>query len=110
MKKFAILLSVCTLAACGQEAAEPAVQAQPAVQPESLGLPGNDEFSAAYAKACPGAAAVETTLCKAAGLGKSEFNCEFALAGEDTASREGTLTAVDGEWTLATNEELCTAE
>ncbi len=110
MKKFAILLSIAALAACAEEAPAPVDQEEVAAQETSLGLPGKDEFTAAYAATCPEAAPVESTLCEAVGLGQSEFTCDFALEGDASQSRTGTLTATDGEWTLAANEEICSAE
>ncbi len=97
MKKFAKLLSVAGLAACAVAASAPVDQEEVATQETSLGLPGKDEFTAAYAAACPEAAPVESTLCEAVGLGQSEFTCEFALEGDASMSREGTLNATDGE-------------
>ena len=110
MKKIAFLLPL-LLAACGsKEEATPAptatVTATAPAKP-SLPAPGQETFSKLFAEACPKAEKVNQAVCKRAGMGSPEVNCEYGL-GEDKYLRdEATLVAGDTAWTLKDPEAMC---
>jgi hypothetical protein len=108
LNKLALLLPILALAACGEEPAPapaPTVAATPA-EP-ALPSPSLDVFAAVFAKTCPEAEKVSTSVCKRAGMGADDVLCEFGV-GEDTELRhKATLTAGEGEWTLADAEAVC---
>ena len=113
MKKIAILLPLFALAACSQEAAEPAPAATntaPAPAPTaSLPAPDQALFGELFAKACPEAEKVNTAVCKRAGFGSNQVTCEYGL-GEDKYLRDkATLAPSDGAWAIQDAEAVCKA-
>ena len=114
MKKIAFLLPFFVLAACsGEPAAEPTAEATtaapaPAVTP-SLPAPDQALFTAKFAEACPDAKPVKTAVCRRAGMGSSEVNCEFGVGEDEYLRNKATLVAGESEWTLKDPEALCAA-
>ncbi|WP_421992252.1 hypothetical protein [Qipengyuania sp.] len=109
MKNLALLLPLALLAACGEE---PAAQVAPeqAATPEPIEtLPAPDQalVTEMYAEACPEEDAVNTAVCKRAGLGSPDVICEFGLGDDEYLRNEATLTAGEGEWTFADPENVC---
>ena len=109
MKNFALLLPLALLAACGEEpAAEPAPAEVAAPEPiETLPAPDQALFTAKYAEACPSEEAVNTAVCKRAGLGSEDVICEFGLGDDEYLRNKATLTAGEGDWTFADPENVC---
>ena len=112
MKKIAFLLPLLALAACsGEPAAAPTPAAStpaPTVTP-SLPAPDQALFAEAFAKACPEAKPVSTAVCRRAGLGSSEVNCQFGLGEDKYLRNEATLVAGDRAWTLEDPAAVCVA-
>ncbi len=114
MKKIAFLLPVLALAACsGEPAAEPttaptATAPAPVVTP-SLKAPDQALFTGIYADACPEAKPVGKAVCRRAGMGSTEVNCDYALGDDEYLRNKATLVAVDGEWTLKDAAAVCEA-
>ena len=114
MKKIAFLLPLFVLTACsGEPAAAPTAQAStaapaPAAAP-SLPAPDQALFAAKLAEACPEAKPVNTAVCRRAGMGSSEVNCEFGLGEDKYLRNKATLVAGESEWTLKDPEAVCTA-
>ena len=110
MKKLALLFPLALLAACGEEpapqpvdgAAAPVAEATP-----SLPAPDQNLFTAKYAEACPEEEAVNTAVCKRAGLGSQDVICEFGLGEDEYLRNSATLTAGDGEWVFAEPDNVC---
>lgn len=113
MNKFLVLPVLFILAACGQEPAPaPQATATAAAPSPTEGLPAPDQalFTRVFAEACPEAETVNTAVCKRAGLGSPDVICEYGL-GEDTYLRNSaTLTAANGQWTLADPAKVCAAD
>ena len=109
MKNFALLLPLALLAACGEEpAAEPAPSEVATPEPiETLPAPDQALFTAKYAEACPSEEAVNTAVCKRAGLGSEDVICEFGLGDDEYLRNKATLTAGEGDWTFADPENVC---
>ena len=107
MNKLAIILPIVALAACGQDPVpEPAPTVAAAPAEPALPSPSLEVFAGVFAKTCPEAEKVATSVCKRA-MGSDEVLCEFGV-GEDKALRhQATLTANAGEWTLANAEAVC---
>ena len=114
MKKIAFLLPLFALAACsGEPAAAPtegATAAAPApVATASLPAPDQALFTSKLAEACPEAKPVNTAVCRRAGMGSSEVNCEFGLGEDEYLRNKATLVAGESEWTLKDPEAVCAA-
>ena len=109
MKKLTLILPIALLAACGEEPApEPVPTETAAPEPiETLAAPDQALFSGKYAEACPSEDAVNTAVCRRAGMGSPDVVCEFGLGEDEYLRHKGTLTAVDGEWQLADPENVC---
>ncbi|GMM92811.1 hypothetical protein [Qipengyuania sp. MTN3-11] len=109
MKNIAFILPLLALAACGEEpATEPAEVATVAPEPvESLPAPDQALFTARYAEACPEDDAVNTAVCRRAGLGSPDVVCEFGLGEDEYLRNKATLTASDGDWAFADPENVC---
>lgn len=113
MKKIALsLASVLALAACGEEPApapEPTATETAVAEPEEPALPAPDEevFAATFAKACPSAKPVSTSVCKRAGLASDNMICEYGLGDDEYLRHKATLTPGDGEWIVADTETVC---
>ncbi len=103
------------LSACGDtgEEAEVDIAATPAALPvenNGLGAPDEAAFSAAYAKACPDAEAVASSICQAAGMGAESFVCEFGLGDTEARRQEATLIEGESEWIIENPETACPAD
>ncbi len=110
MKKLAYLIPLTLLiAACGEEPAPQPVDevAAPAPSGPSLSAPDQALFTAKYAEACPEDDAVNTAVCKRAGMGSSDVVCEFGLGEDEYLRNKATLSAGDTDWTLADPENVC---
>ncbi|MBX7482514.1 hypothetical protein [Qipengyuania qiaonensis] len=109
MKNFALLLPLALLAACGEEpAAQPTPEQVVTPEPiETLAAPDQAFFTAKYAETCPEDEAVNTAVCKRAGMGSPDVLCEFGLGEDEYLRNKATLTAGDGEWTFADPENVC---
>lgn len=114
VKNIALLLPLFALAACSSEPANDSAAA-PAATPTvtttpSLSPPRREEFTAAWAKACPEAKPVSTALCKSKGLGDPNFTCEFGVGEDEYRRNTAELTAGEGEWILVNAPAACEAE
>ena len=114
MNKIAFLLPLFALAACSSEpSAEPTAEATTAapapVATPSLKAPDQALFTGLFAEACPGAKPVSTAVCRRAGMGSSEVNCEFGLGEDEYLRNKATLIAGESAWTLKDPEAVCTA-
>jgi len=109
VKKLALLLPALALAACDEEPApEPVATEVAAPEPiETLAAPDQAYFTTKYAEACPEEDAVNTAICKRAGMGSPDVVCEFGLGEDEYLRNKATLTAGDGEWTFADPENVC---
>ena len=109
MKKLSFLLPLALLAACGEEPApEPTATAVATPEPvESLTPPDQAYFTEKYAEQCPEDEAVNTAVCRRAGLGSPDVLCEFGLGEDEYLRNEATLTAGDGDWVFADPENVC---
>ena len=109
MTKFALLLPLALLAACGDEpAAEPVPTEAAAPEPiETLPAPDQALFTAKYAEACPEEEAVNTAVCRRAGMGSPDVICEFGLGEDEYLRNKATLTDGEGEWVFAEPENVC---
>lgn len=115
MTRFASLLPLIALAACsGEPAAEPAPPTTTAAAPAPVttpSLPAPDQalFTGLFAEACPGAKPVNTAVCRRAGMGSSEVNCEFGLGEDKYLRNKATLEAGTDAWTLKDPAPVCAA-
>lgn len=109
MKTLALLLPLFALAACGGEPApEPAPTETATPEPiNTLPAPNEALFAELFAKTCPAAEKVSTSLCKRAGMGSEEVNCQFGVGEDEHMRHRATLIAGEDEWTLADAETLC---
>ncbi len=110
MKTLALLLPLALLASCGQEpAADPATETALATPEPIETLPAPDQalFAEKYAAACPEEEAVNTAVCRRAGMGSPNVVCEFGLGEDEYLRNKATLTAGDGEWVFADPENIC---
>lgn len=103
------------LAACGsQEEAQPdpapAEAAAPADTAATLPPPHREEFTAAWAEACPEAEPVSTALCKSKGLGVPGFTCDFGLGDDEYRRHTAELAAAGDGWALVDPENACIVE
>ena len=104
--------SIILAASLGLAAAPVAAQTAPeqVVTPEPIEtLPAPDQalLTAKYAEACPEDEAVNTAMCKRAGMGSPDVVCEFGLGDDEYLRNKATLTAGEGEWTFADPENVC---
>ncbi len=98
------------LAACGAEPApEPAPIKAAVVEPEVPSIPSPDEevFAALFAKTCPEAKPVSTSVCKRAGMGSPEVICEFGLGDDEYLRNKTTLVQGETEWTISDPDAAC---
>ncbi len=110
MKKFAIIFPLILLAACGQAPeAQPVPSETVAAAPVKPSLPAPDQenFAAAFAKACPTADKVNISVCKRAGLGSTDVICEYGLGKDEYMRHNATLTPSEGVWTVADPKTTC---
>lgn len=109
MKTLALILPLFALAACSQEAAEAPAPVETATpEPiETLSAPDQALFTTKYADACPADEAVNTAVCRRAGMGSPDVVCEFGLGEDEYLRNKATLTAGDGEWAFADPENVC---
>lgn len=112
MKKIVLITALLALAACDSEASEPAPVATPvpvAAPTPTLPAPNEAVFAEAFAKACPSAEPVSTSLCRSKGFGQQGFVCEFGLGDDEYRRNKADLTAGDGEWIIDA-EAACAAK
>lgn len=114
MNKFTLILpAIALLTACGEtgEDAEIDIDTAPAevapVETSSLPAPDQDVFSKVFAEACPDAEAVNTAVCKRAGLGSEDVLCEYGLGDDEYLRHDATLNAGEDAWMLADPETVC---
>ncbi|MGB7407753.1 MAG: hypothetical protein WA908_04555 [Pontixanthobacter sp.] len=115
MKKLIAIAAFATLAACGETGEDASIDmntapTEVAVEEDSLGPPDEAAFSAAYAKACPEAEAVASSICQATGMGGESFICEYGLGDTEARRLETTLVEGEGEWIIEDPEATCAAE
>ncbi|MEO6040311.1 MAG: hypothetical protein ABIP41_00230 [Croceibacterium sp.] len=109
MKNLAALTALVLLAACGNEQPAPQPTVAAVATPTTPVLPAPDDkvFAAAFAKACPKADKVNTSLCKSGGMGSPDFICQYGL-GKDTYLRNTvTLTQADQAWVVKDADKAC---
>lgn len=109
MKKLLPLFALPLLAACGSEPEAPAeAPAAPVAEATpTLSPPNMDTFSAAFAEACPEQEAVSTAVCRAQGMGASDFTCEYGLGDDEYRRYSATVTQQDEAWVVADPETVC---
>lgn len=110
--RFSIVLGALALAACGsseEPAADEATDQAAAPEPIEAAPPPprREEFSEAWAEACPDAEPASRGLCKSKGFGDPDFTCDFALGDDEYRRYTAELTQSDGEWVLADLENSC---
>lgn len=115
MRHFLPVAVVFALAGCGspEEAQTEAAQTQaaaPAGITESLTPPRREEFTAAWAEACPEAEPVGKALCKSKGMGDPGFTCDFALGEDEYRRNTAELEPRDDRWALVDPENACSVE
>ena len=112
--KLIALAPFALLAACGSEApSEPAPAETAAVaEPAEPALPPPDEdvFAATFAKTCPDAEPVNTSICKRAGMGSPEVVCEYGLGDDEYLRNELTMVEGETEWEIADAEAVCAVD
>lgn len=114
MKKLFVIAALATLTACGETAEEttPVVATETAVDEtdldEAAALPAPDQavFAAVFAKTCPAAEPVSTSVCRRA-MGADTVSCEFGIGEDEYMRHDAELTAEGDNWTLADAEQLC---
>ena len=98
------------LTACGDNDAAPeaAAATQPAA-PAEPSLPPPDEavFATAFAQACPEAEKVSQSICKANGLERDSFSCEYGLGEDEYMRYDAQLEAGVDAWAVADPETVC---
>lgn len=101
------------LAACGSGDTDAPEQAPETAITEpttpTIPPPRREEFSEAWAQACPDAEPANKGLCKSKGFGDPDFTCDFALGDGEYRRYTAELTQSDGEWVLADPENACRA-
>ena len=113
MKKILPFAALIALAGCNSEASEPAPVETPTptvARTPTLPAPNEEIFGAAYAKACPEAEPVSTSLCRSKGFGEENFICDYGLGDDEYRRHEAELAPGDGEWVIADAEAACAAE
>lgn len=105
---FALPLAL-AIAACGEEPAPAPADTQIAAPEPVESLPAPDQalFTTKYAEACPEDDAVNTAVCRRAGMGSPDVVCEFGLGEDEYLRNQATLTAQDGGWAFADPENVC---
>jgi hypothetical protein len=112
VKKIILITALLALAGCDSEASEPAPVATPvpvAAPTPTLPAPNEAVFAEAYAKACPSAEPVSTSLCRSKGFGQEGFVCEYGLGDDEHRRNKTELAPGDGEWVIDA-EAACAAE
>ena len=113
MKKIIPFAALLVLAGCNSEepAPAPAEATAPAAAPTpTLPAPTEAIFSEAYAKACPDAEPVSTSLCRSKGFGQEGFICDYGLGDDEYRRHKAELAPGDGEWVIADATAACAAE
>ena len=101
------LVAIALLAACSEEPAPAPVETATSEPVETLTPPDQAYFTAKYAEQCPEEEAVNTAVCRRAGMGSPDVICEFGLGEDEYLRNEATLTAGDGDWVFADPENVC---
>lgn len=110
--RISIVLCTLALAACGSSE-DPAADevTEQAAAPEPIKAapppPRREEFSEAWAEACPDAEPANRGLCKSRGFGDPDFTCDFALGDDEYRRYTAELTRSEGRWVLSDPENAC---
>jgi hypothetical protein len=111
VKKLAVIVPLATLAlaACGQGEPEPAPTPTVAAAPAKPTLPPPNEelFAEVFAKTCPDAEKVATSVCKRAGMGSDTVDCQFGVGEDENLRHKASLMAENGEWKLVDAATIC---
>ncbi len=115
MRIFLPIAAVFALAACGsQEEAESEAAQTETIVPASINgappPPRREEFTAAWAEACPEAEPVGKALCKSKGITDPGFTCDFALGEDEYRRHSADLEPVEQSWALVDPENACNVE
>ena len=113
MKKILPFAALLVLAGCNSEASEPApaeTLAPVAAPTPTLPAPSEEVFAETYAKACPDAEPVSTSICRSRGFGEEGFICDYGLGEDEYRRHKAELAPGDGEWVVADAEAACAAE
>lgn len=110
--RFSIMLCVLAVTGCGpaeETATEPVPEQAAAPEPIEAAPPPprREEFTEAWAEACPGAEPADKGLCKSKGFGDPDFTCDFALGDGKYRRYTAELTQADGQWVLADPDKAC---
>ena len=111
MKTIVALSALLLVTACGsnEPAPQPTATVAAVATPTTpiLPAPTAEVFAASYAKACPSAKKVNTSLCKSGGMGSSDFVCEYGLGEDKYLRNKVTLTQSDQEWVVKDADKAC---
>ena len=115
VKTLALILPLFALSACGSEPAPkpaPTATATVPATPLKPTLPPPDQatFSKVFAKACPEAAKVAITSCRAEGMGATTFICEYGLGNDKYLRNTAKISQKDGAYVLDNPEKTCAAD
>ena len=115
MRIFLPIAAAFALAACGSQEE---VQSEPAQTEtvaasnidEAVPPPRREEFTAAWAEACPEAEPVGKALCKSKGIAEPGFTCDFGLGDDEYRRHTADLDPVEDTWALVDPQNACNVE